>query len=107
MTERPVIEALSADLAALLDRATASCQLWSEQDEGPYRSDHHPVRRDVTEGRVGMPLRLGLVLGGEGRSLADRVVEIWQCDAAGHYSGFPPPDPNKIATAATATRTKY
>ena len=99
---------ISADLAALLDRATARCQLWAEQDEGPYRRDHHPARRDLTEDRIGVPLGLGLALGtDDGSALADGVVEVWHCDAAGRYSGFPPPDPEVLATAATAPRTAY
>ncbi|MDQ3896761.1 MAG: hypothetical protein M3326_05835 [Actinomycetota bacterium] len=100
--------ALSADVAALLDRATATCRLWPEQDEGPYRRDHHPVRRDVTEDRIGVPLTLGLALAtADGTSLADGIVEIWHCDADGRYSGFPPPSAGDVPTAATATRTEY
>jgi protocatechuate 3,4-dioxygenase beta subunit len=38
---------------------------------------------------------------------AGAVVEIWQCDALGRYSGFPPPDSSTVATAATAPRTAY
>ena len=84
--------AVSSDVAALLARAEAACQLWAEQDEGPYRRDDHPTRRDVTEDRDGVRLTLGLVLGDDrGEPAADGVVEIWQCDAAGRYSGFPPP----------------
>ncbi len=39
--------------------------------------------------------------------LADAVVEIWQCDALGRYSGFPPPDSSVVVTAATAPRAEY
>jgi len=88
----PVPGAVSPDVAALLGQAEATCQLWAEQDEGPYRGDVHPTRRDVTEDRDGVRLALGLVLGGEwGTPPADGTVEIWHCDAAGRYSGFPPP----------------
>jgi protocatechuate 3,4-dioxygenase beta subunit len=84
--------AVSPDVAALLGQAEATCQLWAEQDEGPYRADVHPTRRDVTEDRDGVRLALGLVLGDErGTPTAGGTVEIWHCDAAGRYSGFPPP----------------
>jgi protocatechuate 3,4-dioxygenase beta subunit len=86
-----VAAALSPDVAALLARAEAACQLWAEQDEGPYHRDDHPTRRDVSEDREGVRLALGLVLGDESGRQADGVVEIWHCDAAGRYSGFPPP----------------
>ena len=101
-------QGLSAELAELLRRATGTCRLWAEQDEGPYRRDYHPVRRDVTEDRPGVLLGLGLELGTvDGAQLAGGTVEIWHCDAAGRYSGFPPPDPSVVRTAATAVRTAY
>ena len=34
-------------------------------------------------------------------------MEIWQCDALGRYSGFPPPDSSVVATAETAPRGEY
>jgi protocatechuate 3,4-dioxygenase beta subunit len=87
-----VAAALSPEVAALLAGAGAACQLWAEQDEGPYRRDDHPTRRDVTEDRPGVRLALGLVLGDDsGTPSVDGVVEIWHCDAAGRYSGVPPP----------------
>jgi protocatechuate 3,4-dioxygenase beta subunit len=99
---------VSAEIAALLARGTTSCRLWAEQDEGPYRRDHHPARRDVTADRVGVPLALGLGLRSlDGTALATAVVEIWHCDAAGRYSGFPPPDSSSVPTADRAPKTEY
>jgi len=99
---------ISAEVAALLDPAAATCRLWAEQDEGPYRRDYHPFRRDVTEDRVGVPLALGLALGARtGTAAGDAVVEIWHCDPEGAYSGFPPPDSTDVPTASTAPRTDY
>jgi protocatechuate 3,4-dioxygenase beta subunit len=34
-------------------------------------------------------------------------VDIWQCDALGWYSGFPPPDTSGAVTAANAPRAAY
>jgi protocatechuate 3,4-dioxygenase beta subunit len=100
--------AVSAEMAALLARGATTCRLWAEQDEGPYRRDHNPLRRDVTDDRVGAPLALGLGLGRlDGTALADAVVEIWHCDAAGRYSGFPPPGPGAGPAAGDAPRTEY
>lgn len=99
---------VSTEIAALLRRTTAACRLWAEQSEGPYRREDHPARRDVTEDRPGVPLTLGLALAAaDGTSPVDGIVEIWHCDADGRYSGFPPPDPVDVPTAATATRVEY
>ncbi len=39
--------------------------------------------------------------------MTDAAVEVWQCDALGRYSGFPPPDDSNVVTATTAPRAKY
>ncbi len=101
-------EAISDALGRLLDGCAATCHLWPEQEEGPYRRGDQPLRRDVTEGRAGTPLALGLRLGTDnGDPLADAEVEIWHCDAHGRYSGYPPPDPSRVVTPATAPRGEY
>lgn len=100
-------EPISDALARLLDGCAASCQLWPEQEEGPYRRGGQPRRRDVTEGQVGTPLALGLRLWAGGDELADAEVEIWHCDALGRYSGYPPPDRSRVVTSATAPRAEY
>ena len=101
-------EAISDRVVRLLDRCASTCHLWPEQEEGPYRRGDQPRRRDVTEGCAGTPLALGLRLGtGNGDPLVDAEVEIWHCDAHGRYSGYPPPDPSRVVTAATAPRAKY
>lgn len=86
-------EPVSADIAALLEGSTGTCQLLAEQEEGPYRRGVQPRRRDVTEARPGSPLRLGLRLRTvQGDPVAGADVEIWHCDAQGRYSGYPPND---------------
>ena len=103
MTAEPV----SADLAELLDTC-GTCLLWAEQDEGPYRRDVQPVRRDLVEDREGASLQLGLRLMFDGNAPpADAMVEVWHCDALGRYSGFPPPDSSVVVTATTAPRGEY
>lgn len=87
---------VSEDVAAFLEGCTSTCQLLAEQEEGPYRRGEQPHRRDVTEGVAGLPLRLGLRLRTQGDRAAARAdVEIWHCDAAGRYSGYPPNDPER------------
>jgi protocatechuate 3,4-dioxygenase beta subunit len=100
-------EPVGAEIAAFLDRCSM-CQLWAEQDEGPYYRAAQPARRDIVEDREGVPLQLGIRLTeGDGTPFRDAAVEIWHCDALGRYSGFPPPDPSVVVTAASAPKAAY
>ncbi|MDA8355661.1 MAG: intradiol ring-cleavage dioxygenase [Actinomycetota bacterium] len=100
-------EPVSAEISELLAR-TNLCRSWAEQEEGPYYRDLEPVRRDITEDRPGAQLLLGIRLASDdGGALPGVAVEIWHCDALGRYSGFPPPDPHVVVTAATAPRAEY
>ena len=70
--------------------ATPSCVLTSEGEEGPYYVDAARLRRDVTEGRAGVPLqlRIAVVDSKTCAPLENAAVDIWHCDAMGTYSGF-------------------
>ena len=69
------------------------CFLTPEQVEGPYFVKA-PLRKDIREDRKGIPLDLTLKLvSSDGCSPASDVhVEIWHCDSAGRYSGYPEDD---------------
>src|SRR3954467_8824537 len=98
---------VSASLASILSTCTTS-RLWAEQDEGPYRRDAQPLRRDIVEDRDGVAVQLGVRLARDGEvPVQGASVEIWQCDALGRYSGFPPPNSSVLARAATAPRGSY
>ena len=100
-------ESVSGELASMLSSCTVR-RLWAEQDEGPYHRDAQPVRRDVVEDRPGVVLQLGVRLARHGGApLREATVEMWQCDALGRYSGFPPPDSSVVVTAETAPRGEY
>ena len=64
------------------------CVLAPEQTEGPYYVDDAAVRRNVTEGRPGVPLtlRLTVVNVANCKPIKAAAVEIWHCDAGGVYS---------------------
>jgi protocatechuate 3,4-dioxygenase beta subunit len=66
------------------DQATA------EQGNGPYYVSGSPHRRDIREGRSGVPLllRIRAVEVGTLAPLSPATVEIWHCDAEGIYSGY-------------------
>jgi protocatechuate 3,4-dioxygenase beta subunit len=67
----------------------ASCSLTPEATEGPYWVDGALTRRDVREGRKGLPLVLALtVIDASGcKAIKGADVEIWHADAGGVYSG--------------------
>jgi protocatechuate 3,4-dioxygenase beta subunit len=81
-------DASSAGPAGVASGAV-SCVLAPEQTEGPYYLDDHKVRRDITEGRPGVPLtlRLTVVDVSTCKPIKGAAVDIWHCDAGGVYSG--------------------
>ncbi|PBC70813.1 hypothetical protein BX265_5370 [Streptomyces sp. TLI_235] len=78
----------TADLSGLFAGAN-TCTLSPSTTQGPYYFDADKVRSDIREDREGSRLRLAIrVQDSEScQALPDAVVEIWHCDAAGHYSG--------------------
>lgn len=99
---------ISEEIASLLKSGSVTCRQWTEQDLGPYYLAGQPVRRDITEDRPGVPLGLGLLLAEDDASpVCDAVVGVWQCDAAGRYSGFPPPASSASAPSRTPAGPQY
>lgn len=87
----PRLDPSATAAVALLDDASA-CRLTPQLAQGPYWFDVDTIRSDIREERPGVPLRLALrihdVSRCPSRPIPDAVVEIWQCDARGLYSGF-------------------
>ncbi|HEY3020086.1 MAG TPA: intradiol ring-cleavage dioxygenase, partial [Solirubrobacteraceae bacterium] len=69
--------------------AATSCVLAPEVTEGPYWIANHLTRRDITEGRAGIPLSLHLTVvdATSCKPITGADVEIWHADAKGVYSG--------------------
>jgi protocatechuate 3,4-dioxygenase beta subunit len=67
-----------------------SCVLTPEMTEGPYYIAGEKVRRNITDGHPGTPLRLDLTVLDVStcRPVAGAAVDVWHADAAGVYSGF-------------------
>ena len=65
------------------------CVLTPELTEGPYYLDLDLVRRDITEGRDGMPFDLSVVVldADSCEPIENAAVDVWHCDAGGQYSG--------------------
>ena len=77
---------------------SSSCAVTPGETEGPYPDRLGMVnnqaffRRDITEGRPGLPLTLVLTIVNTNQScqpLSNAAIEIWQCDASGNYSEYP------------------
>lgn len=74
---------------------TDTCALMPEETAGPYPIDlsDKPAffRRDITEGKPGMPMSLTLKLFNTNNNcvpIANARVDVWHCDKDGIYSGF-------------------
>lgn len=66
------------------------CVVPTSQVEGPFFFGS-PLRKDIREGRIGIQLniRLAIMRGSDCQPVSGALVEIWQCDASGKYSGYP------------------
>jgi protocatechuate 3,4-dioxygenase beta subunit len=74
--------------------AGASCAVAPSETLGPYPSLIDLLRSDIREGKSGVPLTLTLTVVNVSSGcspVAGASVDIWQCDADGHYSGYAQP----------------
>jgi protocatechuate 3,4-dioxygenase beta subunit len=78
----------------------SSCAITPSETEGPYPDKTGMLnnsaffRRDVTEGRPGLPVTLTLTIVNVNSNcspVSNASVEIWQCDASGNYSEYSQP----------------
>ncbi len=93
---KELLDADAADAAGTGPAAVASglvsCVLAPEMTEGPYYVEGDKVRRNITEGKPGVPLalRLGVVDVSTCKPIRGAAVDIWHCDAGGVYSATSP-----------------
>lgn len=81
--------AARAQVSATNETTKAVLPLTVQTTEGPYYLHAMPMRADITEGQLGVPLELRLtVMDTVGRALSNCRVDVWQCNALGIYSGF-------------------
>jgi protocatechuate 3,4-dioxygenase beta subunit len=86
-----------AGMAAPTDASAISCVVRPNQIEGPYfldeKLDRSDIRSDPSDSSVkpGVTMRLGLrvyrIDGAACAPLTGALVDVWQCDALGVYSG--------------------
>jgi protocatechuate 3,4-dioxygenase beta subunit len=68
--------------------AAKACKLAPEVTEGPFYVALDKIRRDITEGRPGVPLTLKIrvIDVRKCKPIHSAAVDIWHCDAGGLYS---------------------
>ncbi len=83
-----IFGARALDLLGEDAAAATTCLLTPEVTEGPYWVDGTLTRRNITEGKAGLPLliRFTVLNARTCRPLRNADVEIWHCDALGAYS---------------------
>lgn len=66
-----------------------SCEAIRQITPGPFVKPDSPLRSDIREGLPGAPLKLKLRILDSiwCRPVEGAVVDVWQCDAVGRYSG--------------------
>ncbi len=93
----------TAASASATSASGSTCMtLMTSVTEGPYYLDGALVRKDITEGKSGVPLtlRLTVVDATDGCTpVPGAAVEIWHCDAWGYYSGYTTANPGSSAPA--------
>jgi len=80
------------DLQNKLVAGHFTCVRTPESGDGPFYYESSPARRNLSEGRKGLPLRLGItvanatVAGSTCAPIPNAVVDVWHADADGMYS---------------------
>ncbi|MBE1207224.1 intradiol ring-cleavage dioxygenase [Aminobacter carboxidus] len=83
-------QASPASGTALLMPEAGVCSITPETTEGPYYFDPELERSEITEGREGVKLTVRLQVVDEAcNPIEGARVDLWHCDATGHYSGYP------------------
>ena len=81
---------MPASPTPLASTAQPDCVITPQLTAGPFYFDVDLVRRDITEGKPGTPLRVAirLVQATSCQPIGDAVVDVWHTDAVGRYSGY-------------------
>jgi protocatechuate 3,4-dioxygenase beta subunit len=77
--------------------ASSTCAVTPSETVGPYPSLTDLFRSDIREGKTGLPVTLTITVVNTSSSCSPVTganVEIWQCDAEGHYSQYSQPGYN-------------
>jgi protocatechuate 3,4-dioxygenase beta subunit len=75
-----------------------ACSLTPELTVGPYYVDYELMRRNIREGKPGIPLDLKIAIlhARTCAPLAGAAVDLWHCDALGIYSSYTKMNPDAM-----------
>jgi protocatechuate 3,4-dioxygenase beta subunit len=75
--------------AAAAPEPTTPATFTAAAVEGPYYFDAGAVRVEIAEGHTGVPLEIVFIVRDQtGVAFEGARVDVWHCDAQGHYSGY-------------------
>ena len=76
---------------------SSACAVAPSETIGPYPSLTDLIRSDIRDGKSGTPVALTITVVNVASAcapVANAAVDIWQCDAEGHYSQYTQPGYN-------------
>ncbi len=76
---------------------SGACAVTPSETVGPFPSLANLMRSDIREGKSGVPVTLTITVvnvNNNCSAVANAMVDIWQCDAEGHYSEYSQPGYN-------------
>lgn len=73
--------------------SASNCSVTPSETEGPFptKVPANFVRKDITDGRTGLPLAINIAVKSASAgcaALAGALVDIWHCDKEGYYSEY-------------------
>ncbi len=93
------VSPIEGRLAQTMDfRSAATCRMTEDSFEGPYFMCVDHMGKDISGGREGVPLTVALMVQDQScNPITDATIDIWACDARGHYAGYTA-SPDEVAT---------
>lgn len=65
------------------------CQMIADSYEGPYFTCAPAPGKDISYGQPGQPLSVAIrLVDGNCQPVPGGVIDVWACNATGHYSGY-------------------
>ena len=85
---------MAGRLATTADFSGDVCQMEKDSHEGPYFTCAPAPGKAIATGQAGQPLTVAMrLLDSDCQPIPGGVIDIWACNATGHYSGYSS-DPN-------------
>jgi len=86
---RVLVSDASIRLATPDDFNSDVCRMEEDSHEGPFFTCTPSRGKALAEGQEGQPLTVALrLLDGDCKPVPQGIVDIWSCNATGHYSGY-------------------